>query len=97
MDQLLHETDKNRQMANQIIRLLFRYQDYEQRILNATACVSGNHPYIILDDLFLSILNIYFSFFLENIPAEKYYFTPREVICHLSGKAFFSLYLETMS
>lgn len=54
MDQLLHETDKSRQMANQIIRRLFRYQDYEQRILNATACVSGNHPYIILDDLFLS-------------------------------------------
>lgn len=54
MDQLLHETDKNRQMANQIIRRLFRYQGYEQRILNATACVSGNHLCIILDDLFLS-------------------------------------------
>lgn len=71
MDQLLHETDKNRQMANQIIRRLFRYQDYEQRILNATACVSGNHPYIILDDLFLSILNIYFSFFLETAFPQK--------------------------
>jgi len=38
MDQLLHETDKNRQMANQIIRQLFRHQDCEQRTFNAKAC-----------------------------------------------------------
>lgn len=41
MDQLLHETDGNRQMANEIIRRLFTpHRGYEQETVNATPRVS---------------------------------------------------------
>lgn len=107
MDQLLHETDKNRQMANQIIRQLFRHQDCEQRTFNAKACVSWNHHTLLIYSSSWEIVSLArsecwgkchcksgFSFVLENISAEKYVFAPREVICHPLGKTFFSLFSD---
>lgn len=64
MDQLLHETDGNRQMANEIIRrLLTPYRGYEQGTVNATPRVSE----IELNTHFTPYLGSSLGLFLRKI------------------------------